>query len=107
MQLVLSIVQDADAEPLMADLVAAGYRATRMAATGGFLRRGNHVVLVGVKEEALENVLSIIRGRCQTRRYRTKATAVPIASEIPPTVNQVTVGGATVFVLNAVRMEPE
>ena len=107
MYLVLAIVQDADAEPVMADLVAAGHRATSIAAAGGFLRRSNHVILVGVKEDALEAVLGVIRARCQTRPYRAQATAVPIPSEIPPpATHKVMVGGATVFVLNAAQLEP-
>lgn len=104
MQLVLAIVQDQDAEALISDLIGAGHRATRMAATGGFLRRGNHLVVVGVQEDAVDEVVGIIRGCCRTRRYPSRATAVPIPSDLPPPAGHpVTVGGATIFVLNQAR----
>ncbi|MGH2369166.1 MAG: cyclic-di-AMP receptor, partial [Chloroflexota bacterium] len=46
MQLVLAIVQDEDAGPVIEALTGAGFRATRINTVGGFLRKGNATVLV-------------------------------------------------------------
>ena len=46
MNLVLSVVQNDDAEPVTRALLTAGHRVTRINTAGGFLRRGN-VTLAG------------------------------------------------------------
>jgi uncharacterized protein YaaQ len=45
-------------------LVKEQYRVTRVASTGGFLRRGNTTILMGVEEEQIEPALDIIRALC-------------------------------------------
>ena len=67
MNLVLSIVQNEDAEPVTRDLLAAGHRVTRINTAGGFLRRGNVTLLVGVDEAQVDDVLRIIGASCHSR----------------------------------------
>ena len=40
---------------------AQGFRVTRLASTGGFLRKGNTTLLAGVEETAVERALAIAR----------------------------------------------
>lgn len=42
-------------------LVEQGFRVTRLASTGGFLRKGNTTLLVGVEEDAVDRALTIAR----------------------------------------------
>jgi uncharacterized protein YaaQ len=65
MNLVLSIVQNEDAEPATRALLAAGHRVTRINTAGGFLRRGNVTLLVGVDEAQVDDVLRIIGANCR------------------------------------------
>jgi uncharacterized protein YaaQ len=65
MNLVLSIVQNEDADVVTRALLAAGYRVTRMNTAGGFLRRGNVTLLVGVDEAQVDDVLRIIGANCR------------------------------------------
>jgi uncharacterized protein YaaQ len=58
MKLMIAIVQDKDAEALLSALTQMGYRATKMASTGGFLREGNSTVFLGVEDNRVEEVLS-------------------------------------------------
>jgi uncharacterized protein YaaQ len=65
MNLVLSVVQNEDAEPVTRSLLAAGHRVTRINTAGGFLRRGNVTLLVGVDEIQVDDVLRIIGANCR------------------------------------------
>ncbi len=68
MKLVMAIVQAVDARALMDALMAAGYRATKIGSTGGFLVRGNVTVLVGIENDKVDAVLDILRKHCHSRR---------------------------------------
>lgn len=65
MKMMIVIVRDIDDENIIRALVDQGYRVTRMASTGGFLRRGNVTLLVGVEAEKVDAVLEILRKTCQ------------------------------------------
>lgn len=63
-KLVLAIVKDDDAPSVMEALIGRGFRVTRIASTGGFLRRGNVTLLIGTEEERLDELLKAISGAC-------------------------------------------
>lgn len=65
MKLLLIIVRDEDADDVTHELITNGYRVTRMASTGGFLRRGNSTLLVGVDEERVNLVLELVKATCR------------------------------------------
>ena len=60
MKLILAIVRDDCAADITGALNEEGYRVTRVSSTGGFWRRGNVTLLIGVEEHELEPVLSVI-----------------------------------------------
>jgi uncharacterized protein YaaQ len=64
MKLVIAIVRDVDAGPVTEQLVTHGHRVTRVASTGGFLRRGNVTLLVGVEEQHVQPVIDVFREVC-------------------------------------------
>ena len=102
MKLLISIVQDADVNFLMDGLTENGYRVTRLATTGGFLKKGNTTLLIGVEEDKLDEVLGIIESNC--KRRNTTTTIINPSSESSLLTNTVpvdiTVGGATIFILD-------
>lgn len=101
MKLVIAIVQDGDTHRLLNALVEAGYRATKLGSTGGFLRQGNTTLLIGVPPEQVADVLSVIEKNCKARQQLVTSLGAPIGpTEIMPYPVEVTVGGATCFVLN-------
>lgn len=61
MKLIIAVVQNKGADDVIDALVAAEYRATRFASTGGFLRRGNTTVMIGVQDHQVDHVVDIIR----------------------------------------------
>lgn len=101
MRLIIAMVQDQDVHKLLKALTEHHYSATKLASTGGFLRQGNTTLMIGVPAEKVGEVMEIIKETCQTR----KQLVTPLAS-VGPSMNnymqapvEVTVGGATVFVL--------
>lgn len=102
MKLLIAIVQDADVNFLMDALTDNGYRVTRLSTTGGFLKKGNTTLLIGVEEEKLNEVLEIIESNC--KRRNTTTTIINPSAESSLLTNTVpvdiTVGGATIFILD-------
>ena len=105
MKLIIAIVQDEDASRLVNKLMDEGFRATKLATTGGFLRSGNTTLLIGVDDDRLEGCLHIIEKLCKSRRQIatspiTAGGAVGMYAHMPI---EVTVGGATVFVMDVAQ----
>ena len=108
MKLIMAIVQDVDSQGALDGLVSEGYRATKISTTGGFLVRGNVTILIGVEDEQVKAVLEVLRRHCHARREFV-SPVVPLSEAaaarhwVQPL--EVEVGGATVFVLEVVRIE--
>jgi uncharacterized protein YaaQ len=64
MKLFFIIVRDSDGETVSQALVDRGYRVTRVASTGGFLKRGNVTLMSGVEDERVHDVLGLLREIC-------------------------------------------
>ena len=60
-RLVLAIVENAHASTIQAALVDKRFRVTRLNTAGGFLKKGNATLLVGVTTEQVEQVIEIIK----------------------------------------------
>ena len=102
MKLIITIVQNDDSKRLTRALTKEGISVTRMATTGGFLHGGNTTLMIGVEEERLQEALDIIKERSSLRKeYMVIPSSLPgYGSDNAPTPVQVTLGGATVFVMD-------
>jgi uncharacterized protein YaaQ len=60
MKLLLAIVQDQDAGPVVSALVDEEYRVTRINTHGGFLRRGNATLLIGADDDQVDPIIKVI-----------------------------------------------
>jgi uncharacterized protein YaaQ len=60
-RLIIALLRDADGEEVLKALLEAEYRVTRISSTGGFMRRGNSTLLIGVLKERVEAAIKIIR----------------------------------------------
>jgi uncharacterized protein YaaQ len=107
MKLVVAIVQDKDSNRLSNALVKEGFRATKLASTGGFLRAGNTTFMIGTEDERVQEALEVIKANCKIREQLVTPVS-PMGgttdSYIPFPV-EVQVGGAAVFVLPVERFE--
>ena len=97
MKLILAIVNNDDAQRVSDALTRTGFMVTRLSTTGGFLMMGNTTFLIGTDEERVPMALGIMRQHCSTR---TQPETGAIRKDAP-----VTIGGATVFVLDVDHME--
>jgi len=61
MKMIIAIISDADNEPVSQALISDGFRVTRIASTGGFLRRGLSTLMIGLEDEKVDEAIEIIR----------------------------------------------
>lgn len=64
MKMIIVVIRDEDQENVTTALVKANFGVTRIASTGGFLRRGSTTLMIGVSEEKLEEAIHLIRMNC-------------------------------------------
>jgi uncharacterized protein YaaQ len=61
MKLIIAILRDEDCEAVSQALVSSGFGVTRIASTGGFLRRGSTTMMVGVDDDKVERAMELVR----------------------------------------------
>lgn len=106
MKLVIAIVHDEDSHELVEKLTEANFGITKLASTGGFLKSGNTTLLVGAKKEKVDEVISIIKSVCKTRKeITTTSPMIGDNANFIPIPIEVIVGGATIFVVDIERFE--
>jgi len=101
MKLIIAIVQDEDASHLISELMNEGFGVTKLATTGGFLKSGNTTLLLGVDDGRLQEGMDIIEKVCKSRK-QIAASPITMGGSSGMYTSypiEVTVGGATVFVL--------
>ncbi len=100
MKLILAIVNKDDSSEVSRALTKNKFSVTKLATQGGFLMAGNMTLLIGVEDDKVNDVVKIIESHSQQRTEFVPSAAaygMNIASAMPL---EVTVGGATIFVLN-------
>ena len=104
MKLLFAIVQNDDQKALTNALVERSISVTRIASTGGFLRGGNTTLMIGVEADRLDETLDIIKEHSSRRQIVTvPATGIPHNIDSVAMPMTVTVGGATVFILDVAQ----
>lgn len=100
-KLIIAIVQDEDASRLIGNLMNDGFSVTKLATTGGFLKSGNTTILAGVEDSRVQDCLGIIEKVCKSRKQiATSPVTMGGSSGMYASYPiEVTVGGATVFIL--------
>ena len=103
MKLIIAVVQDEDASKLLSVLMQQGFGVTKLATTGGFLKAGNTTLLLGVEDSRLDEAIHTIESVCKSRKQiSTVASSISggfSQNEYSSYPVEVTVGGATLFVL--------
>jgi uncharacterized protein YaaQ len=105
MKMILAIVSNDDSANVSRQLTREQYSVTRLATTGGFLMSGNTTLLIGVEDGKVDNVIEIISANSRKRTKMVPSTASFSAGMYAGMPVQVTVGGATIFVMNVERFE--
>jgi uncharacterized protein YaaQ len=102
MKMIFAIVQDEDSSRLIGELMKEGVSVTKLATTGGFLRAGNTTLMIGINDERVPEVLGTIEHMCKSRK---QTAPMPVGMEgvtgaMSANMVDITIGGATVFVLD-------
>ena len=112
MKLVYAIVRNEDGNLVTEELTGHKFSVTKLATTGGFLRKGNTTLMVGVEDDKVDEVIEIIKQECGQRKQIIYNTPYPPTSGIgsnvytcAPIPIPVDVGGATIFVVDVERYE--
>ena len=101
MKLILAIVNNDDSAVVSATLTKENYSVTKLSTTGGFLKTGNVTLLIGTQDEKVDEIIEIMRDCCSKRSQVVNATTGSYADQFFTTLPvEVTVGGATVFVVD-------
>jgi uncharacterized protein YaaQ len=64
MKLIVAILRDEDTENVSHALIDCSFRVTRIASTGGFLRRGSTTLMIGVEDEMVDQAIDLVRRSC-------------------------------------------
>jgi len=107
MKLVVAVIHDRDQKRASEKLRGAGYKFTKVASTGGFLREGNVTMLIGAEEADVDRLLGLLNESTKTREQYLNVLppeATPVGTFMASPV-KVQVGGAIAFVLDVERFE--
>ncbi len=105
MKLVYAIVNGDDSSAVAKALTKAGFFATKLASTGGFLSAGNTTFLIGVEEEKVDEVIRIIESKSHKRKQLVPSAASYGVATYTSFPVEISVGGATIFVTDVERFE--
>lgn len=101
MKLIFAIVSRQDTNTVCDALIKAKYYVTKLATTGGFLKVGNTTLLIGVDEKDVDEVLAIIEKHSKSRKEIVPLISPSEIGIYSSQTMEVTVGGATIFVVDA------
>ena len=105
MKLMLAIVNNDDAHSVNSVLSKEGFPVTKIASTGGFLMNGNSTFIIGLKDEDVDRAIELI-GQYSKKRVQPAPVDMSYAStSMGAFPVEVTVGGATIFVMNVERYD--
>ncbi|MBQ2751987.1 MAG: cyclic-di-AMP receptor [Oscillospiraceae bacterium] len=102
MKLIFAIVSNDDAVSLQTALTSNGFQVTRLSSTGGYLMAGNTTFICGTEDDKVDNAIEIIKANT---KQHTHSVSGGLGFGILGGLSEVSVGGATIFVVDAERFE--
>ena len=109
-KLTIAIIQDDDYHAIIEDLNSHGFYVTVLSSSGGFLKKPNATIMIGLNHEHLEEAIDLLKhyGKRTEMEYKVATSTMGMAVS-PLTVTSVPVpvqcGGIVLFVLDICRNE--
>lgn len=109
-KLIMAVVQEDDYDTTVSELNENGFFVTMLSSTGGFWKKKNITIMLGVEESKLEQALQILK-RCAGKRKQTiySNMTMPTGSQygmaMPSVPVNVELGGVAIFVMDLERLE--
>lgn len=107
MKLLVAIMSKEDREITSKRLIDEGFMLTELGSTGGFLKKKNITILIGVPADKVSRAKEILKesaGKRALHMYQPKTGALDAVSKAPPLPIDTIVGGCTVFELDTSSM---
>lgn len=106
MKLILAIVNNDDSAVVSTALTKENFAVTKLTTTGGFLMVGNTTLLIGTEDDKVSLAKEVIKKHCQKRTQSVPSNAsFGRGLADGELAESVTVGGATIFVLDVAETE--
>ncbi len=105
MKLIYAIVNNDDSHSVAHAITKAGFQATKLASTGGFLLSGNTTFLICSDDDKVNEIIDIIATNSKKRKQFVPSSVSYGVGGYTSIPVEVTVGGATIFVTNIERFE--
>lgn len=105
MKLIMAIVSNDDSSKVSSNLTKAQFSVTKLSTTGGFLLSGNTTFIIGTSDDKVDEAIQIIGKYSKKRKQMVPSSAsygVGMYTSYPV---EVTIGGATIFVMDVERFE--
>lgn len=105
-KLVLAVLQEDDYEQTVSALSQHGFFVTKLSSSGGFLKKKNITILIGVDSLRYVELIDLLKGRAGKRSKIVYTTPAIIPGAHPETgvsaavPIQVEIGGVTVFTMS-------
>ena len=103
--MVFAIVNNDDAPDVIKVLTKEHISVTKLASTGGFLMKGNTTFISGVEDDMVEKTISLIKKHSRRRTQLMPVDYSHFNQGLAPHPVEITVGGATIFVMNIESFE--
>ena len=105
MKMVIAIMNSDDSSIVIQNLMKHNFSVTKLSSTGGFLRSGNVTILIGVDDSKVQEVIDVVSKFSKSRKQLIPSSFEAGACFDPSMPIEVTVGGATIFVVDVDRFE--
>lgn len=108
MKLIYAIIRNDNEDDVTSALMKERFQVTRLASTGGFLRKGNTTLMIAAEDEQVDACIEVIKQQCGKRQKITvnmpyvSGTSMMNYTTMPM---QVEIGGATIMVVPLERFE--
>ncbi|MBE6836341.1 MAG: transcriptional regulator [Ruminococcaceae bacterium] len=103
MKLIIAVVNYDDSQAVLSELTRTGFLVTNLSTSGAFLKTKNVTLLIGTEDEKVSQAIEIISQFSSKRNQPVPKNATDFMSEgfmNAVSRNEITVGGATVFVMD-------
>ncbi|WBL31573.1 cyclic-di-AMP receptor [Candidatus Phytoplasma sacchari] len=99
-KLIITIVSNEDANQVQKNLNKESIFNTRLSTKGGFLQENNSTFIIGIDENRIEQVLSIIQKYSKTKNQLIPNHIFNEFSAYYSLPSEISVGGATIFIID-------
>lgn len=105
MKLIFAVVNNDDSSRVMNAITEAGFQATKLASTGGFLKAGNTTFMLAVDDCKVDKVIEVIKAHSKRRTQMLPSAESYNANSFASFPAEISIGGATIIVTNIDRFE--